>query len=71
MPRETEHCPDDEPLRITLAKAILVCSARTGRRFIVESMHALVGNVGIRLRDPSTEMELLLFVQMNFVLLFL
>ena len=23
MPRETEHCPDDEPLRITLAKATL------------------------------------------------
>ena len=26
MPRETEHCPDDEPLRITLAKAILAAS---------------------------------------------
>ena len=26
MPHETLHCPDDEPLRITLAKAILAAS---------------------------------------------
>ena len=26
MSRETQHCPDDEPLRITLAKAILTAS---------------------------------------------
>ena len=33
MPRETLHCPDDEPLRITLAKAILAVShTYTGQR---------------------------------------
>ena len=26
MPHKTQHCPDDEPLRITLAKAILAAS---------------------------------------------
>ena len=26
MPHETQHCPDDEPFRITLAKAILAAS---------------------------------------------